>query len=265
MLHYPQLSSGTVAQYPLRRISHTRTLVNVLPDGSTLRIADPEASEYRWELHYASLSDTERSALEDFFIQACGRLNTFTFVDPTGNALRWSENPNANPWAMDGPVAGNVTELLHDGARILRFTNAGQTSQGIEQRISAPGRITWCLSARVRSDNPSLVSCKLWNSDGSVEALWTAVPEWTQIWCSGSIPGDTPLVHARFSFGAGATVEICGMQLQAQPMPGSYRKTTATSGVFPFTRFDSDGVAFRANNGNDHALVVYLRTRNRGQ
>lgn len=261
MLYFPQLTSGAIAQYPLRRTASTRTLVNEMPDGSAVKMPDPDARACIWELRYSGLSNAERALLESFFLVAEGRLNAFTFVDPAGNALRWSDDLNSGVWRKDGMLSVNASDEARELARILRVTNAGQVMQGVEQTVAAPGRMVWCLSAFVRSGSPALVRCTLHNSNGTIESVWTAAPQWTQIWCSGSIPGDEAEIKARFEFEAGSTVEICALQLQPQPMPGSYRRTAGTSGVFASTRFDSDTIEFRANGVDDHAAVIHLRSR----
>ena len=265
MLYYPQLSSGAITQYPARRTSGTRTVVNEMPDGSFVKLADPDATDYQWELQYSGLSDGERETLEQFFLEAGGRLKTFTFVDPIGNGLRWSEDLSASVWRKDGMISIAGQEELIRGGRVSRITNAGQMSQGLEQTVSAPAQMVWCLSAFVKSNAPTLVRCKLQNADAAIDSLWTAVPEWTQVWCSGALPGSAGDLTARFEFEGGSTLDIGAMQLQAQPRPGQYARTTAANGLFAFTRFDSDVIEFRANGADDHSVTVFLRSRGGGE
>ncbi len=45
MLYYPQLSTGSVAQFPVTRSVNMRTVANQLPSGFTIRMADYRRAE----------------------------------------------------------------------------------------------------------------------------------------------------------------------------------------------------------------------------
>jgi len=62
-LFYPQLSSGALAQYPIRRVHLTRPVVNVLPDGTTVAMPDVGASRLLWELSYTDLELEDVNAI----------------------------------------------------------------------------------------------------------------------------------------------------------------------------------------------------------
>src|SRR5215213_6561827 len=63
MLCFPQLSTGSIAQYPIEKRRLSRTVVNEASDGSRVKLADPGARAIEWTLAFESLSDEERSAL----------------------------------------------------------------------------------------------------------------------------------------------------------------------------------------------------------
>ena len=46
MLVYPQLGTGALSQFPVRKTRRTRTVVNRAADGSTIKLADPAAESY---------------------------------------------------------------------------------------------------------------------------------------------------------------------------------------------------------------------------
>jgi hypothetical protein len=66
-------------------------------------------------------------------------------------------------------------------------------------------------------------------------------------WRRCSFPSRTGAGLDQVSFGVelapGASVELFGLQAQAQPAPSSYRKTLDTGGVYPAARFDADEFA----------------------
>jgi hypothetical protein len=253
MLYYPQLSTGAVAQYPLRRSALTRSIINLLPDGSAVKLADPDARAERWELRYSGLSDSERTAVEEFFLTAEGPLRSFVFLDPEGNLLRWSEEPSQPVWRNDGLIA--VTAA--DAPGVLQVTNASQITQGLEQIITAPGWYHYCFAAEVRAAMPADVRMALGNADGQLTADWKTRPEWQSIWCSGAIAGLTDEIRCRFELEPGASVQVRGMRVQAQPMPGSYRRTASDRGIYS-ARFDQDRIDFRADGVNDHSTTIRI-------
>ena len=77
MLVFPQLSSGANVQYPLARTDSSRTVVNVLQDGSMVKFEDVSASRTRWTLRLESLDQAERLAIEQLFLATEGELNAF--------------------------------------------------------------------------------------------------------------------------------------------------------------------------------------------
>lgn len=245
MLYYPQLATGAVACYPLARTTVRRTVVNRMDDGSALKIVDADASGLRWELRYVGLSDVERLSLESFFAECEGRLKTFTFFDPAGNLLAHSDDLSKNVWHVDGLV-------IVDG---LRLTNGAQVWQGIQQTVVGPERFMWCFSADVRGVGS--VSMRI----GALESSYDASGEWSTVWCSGSTEGEAEEIVCRLELSAGATVEVGRLSLQAQPMPGEYRRTTSGSGVFSATRFDDDRLVFTAEGPDNHSTTVRLRSR----
>ena len=111
MLYYPQLTSGSVSQFPVGRRSGTRIVSNELPSGDSIRMTDAGAATIRWQLQYGGLTDDEWSAMEQLFEASEGRLNTFTFLDPTDNLLLWSEDWTKPAWSSDPlmqAVVGNT-------------------------------------------------------------------------------------------------------------------------------------------------------------
>src|ERR1700761_8140534 len=97
-LFYPQLTSGAVAQYPIRKIRSVRTIKNVLLDGSMILFSDPDGAQLLWELSYTGLSDVDVQALQAHFNSCVGPFHAFTFIDPTDNMLVSSSDLTAAPW-----------------------------------------------------------------------------------------------------------------------------------------------------------------------
>src|SRR4051794_32779101 len=133
MLVYPQLESGALTQYPVLKARRPRTVINRMPDGSTIRIADPAAETTEWLLAYEDLSDAEAIALRSFFDAAEGTLQSFTFLDPTGNLLAFSEQLDDNVWQRD-PLLSTSSGIADPkgGTAAWQLRNQG----GGDQRVS---------------------------------------------------------------------------------------------------------------------------------
>src|SRR5271163_4783597 len=130
MLYYPQLTTGAISQFPVTRNTNMRTVANQLPCGYTIRMADTGTQKVQWQLRYSDLTDGERSSIESLFEAAEGQLNTFTFLDPTGNVLMWSEDWTQAVWTADPllQVTAGVADPL-GGSAAMQLTNTAQTTQ----------------------------------------------------------------------------------------------------------------------------------------
>ena len=108
MAAYPQLESGALSQFPVQKKRRARTVVNRAADGSTIKLADPAAEVTEWLLTYTDLSDEEAAALRAFFNAAEGTLNGFTFLDPAGNLLAWSDQLDNAAWQTGSAIESDA-------------------------------------------------------------------------------------------------------------------------------------------------------------
>src|SRR5687768_5480123 len=81
MLVFPQTSTGSVAQYPIRKRRVVRTVVNESPGGLRYKLSDGGAGLLEWRLQFVELTDAEKDALVLLFGTAEARLSKFTFLD----------------------------------------------------------------------------------------------------------------------------------------------------------------------------------------
>src|SRR5215472_17374883 len=128
MLCFPQLESGAVSQYPITRRDRTRTVTNNPEDGGTIRMPDSGASSTAWTLSFSGLSSDEWKAIQTLFEAVQGRFAAFTFLDPTGNLLCWSEDFNKPVWSL-GPMLETVAGVRDaaGGNSATRLTNTAQS------------------------------------------------------------------------------------------------------------------------------------------
>jgi hypothetical protein len=266
MAYYPQLISGSVAQYPLIRRAVYRTVFNQTADGRTYRLEDAGAERLEWELRYEGLSGAERRTLEEFHQEVEGRLREFTFLDPMGNLLARSGEPGASVWER-GPLL-TLAEGLADpagGMSAFRLENTGSVEQSLQQVVGAPGWFTYCWSVYARSAEGSrLVLYR--RSGGREDAKEYRLGEaWERLVHSGRDDSEDDRVWFGVRLAPGARVELYGMQAEAQPAPSAYRKTGERGGVYENARLAEDALQITATGPEAHACVVKIVVCGRGQ
>lgn len=238
MLTYPQLS-----QFPIVRRRRRRTVVNRAADGRSIKLADPAGEVTEWRLEYAELSDLEAAALEQFFLAAEGSLQEFVFVDPTANLLRWSAKLDEADWAKDPMLSATPA----DGA--WHLTNEGAAPQAIRQTIEAPVEFVYCFSLYARSASAT----RLRLLAGGRESEPAIGPSWQRLQLTASVADTTFGIE----IGAGETVEVRGMQVEAQ-WGASAAQASTTGGIYEGARLRDDHIEMIATGMNRHSCTVNI-------
>lgn len=259
MLFFPQLSSGAVAQLPLKRKETSRSARNVMPDGRVIELFDDGSRQIAWDLNYTGLSGAERDAVVKLFNDCAGRLQTFTFHDPSDNLLLWSEDLSQSAWLKD-PLL-QVTAGLQDprgGTACIRLINGGQAPQRVVQEIAADPSGQLCFSLQVRS--PAAGSIGLVRKTDSGERVLTVAsgPTWTRVFDSSRLALSGERVWAGIELQPGMQADVYGLQLEAQIAPGTYKKTMSRGGVHVNTRFDSDDLSVLQTAPDQFSLALRL-------
>lgn len=259
MLYYPQLTTGAVAQFPVTRSTNLRTIVNQLPSGFTIRMSDTGDEKVQWRLRYSSLTDNERTSIENLFEACEGQLNTFTFLDPTDNLLTWSEDWTQPVWDADPllQVAGGVADAL-GGSDAMQLTNTAQTTQQIVQSTSGPSSFLYSFSVYVRSNVPATIQLVVTTTGQTSLTEVTTGTSWTRAITSAGLSVQQEGVGFGVQLPAGVQVDAFGAQVEAQPEAGLYKKNIDLSGVFTSTRFSSDLLTFAATAPNQNSCQIDL-------
>ena len=240
MSSFPQLSTGALSQYPLTRAIVTRTVSNSLEDGSTIRLAD-SVYQIRWDLSYSGLSQSEWSALLAFFTAQQGQLKTFTFADPTENLLSWSEDLSQTVWVKDPllQLRPGIADPLQKIAA-SRVTNTAQTAQSVMQQLPAPGSYRYCFSVYLRSSQACAVTLRCVANNVEHDRQNLIGSQWTRYVFSVALSSPTDGVAFGLLVPPGIALDVYGMQVEAQPAAGAYKKTSGQGGVYPRSRFAQD-------------------------
>jgi hypothetical protein len=259
MLYYPQLTTGSVAQFPVSRTVNMRTVANKLPSGFTIRMADTGAQKVQWRLVYSGLTDGERSSIESLFEAAEGQLNTFAFLDPTDNLLMWSEDWTQSAWTPDPllQVTSGAADPL-GGSGAMQLTTTGQTTQQIIQNTSAPSSFVYTFSVYVRSNVPATIQLVVAATGQVSSTAITTGASWTRVTTSGNLAVQQDGVSFGVQLPSGVQVDAFGAQVEAQPGAGLYKKTIDLGGIYSTTRFSSDLLTVTATAPNQHSCQIGL-------
>jgi hypothetical protein len=159
MSYFPQLTTGATVQYPFELTQHFRTVMNLTEDGGVIRFSDLGRQIVEWRCQYDDLSAAEWDALKSLHTEVEGRLETFTFFDPSDNLLVWSEEFDRAAWIRDPfiSVASGVADPFGGSAASL-LSSGSVADQRITQVVRVPGTFSTCFSIWLRGSSPGGIS-----------------------------------------------------------------------------------------------------------
>ena len=253
MIYFPQLSSGATGQFPIKRQREARTVINQSRQGYQVKLADPAAAITEWRLSFDEMSDQELAALEALFQAVEGRLTPFTFLDPADNLLAWSERQNQPVWQA-GPLlalTGGVTDPM-GGTAAYQVNNPTGATLTLQQSVNAPASLDYCLSLYARSDQ----STRVWLVRGSATDARTISPQWTRLISSGQLRDSADSISFGIAVDPGTTVEVFGIQAEAQTTASLYKRTAETGGVYSNARFRDDVLTITTVGPSRHSCEL---------
>ncbi len=241
MLIFPQLSTFASVQYPIQKQRSERTIVNLSEDGRLITLADTFASEVRWTLKFNGLTDQEALNLTSFFDLCEGSLQPFLFLDPTENLLSYSEDLTQPSWQLSSLLT--LTHQIDDPFgtdRATRVLNNSLAALTITQTVAIPGSIYCAFSVYLRSQYAGF---QLIRDDGSnsVPLPVSPTPSWQRFSLNTAYASSiSTSCDFSISIPPGVSLDVFGLQLDAQPFPGTYVTSLQENGVYPGARFDTN-------------------------
>jgi len=219
-----------------------------------LTLADTAGVVTEWSLTYAELNDEEAGALQAFFEAAEGSLGAFTFLDPAGNLLAWSEQLGNEVWQRDPflQVTAGIADP-HGGTGASAVANSGGAGQSLAQTIAAPGGLQYCFSAYVRA--AVAASVRLWA--GSESREFAVKANWERLEVPAHTAADAISLRCGIEVAGGASIQIYGMQVEAQPGASVYKATTR-GGVYEGAHLRDDMLAITKTGVNRHSCTVNI-------
>ncbi len=247
-LFFPQLSSGAIGQYPIRKTKTTRTVRNIMQDGSVISYADPNGAQLIWQLGYTALSLQDLGLLTAHFNACQGRLQGFTFIDPTDNMLSDSSNLVGPSWQCSSLIelAGNCEDPV-GGSTAFTVTNNGQANEELSQILAVPAGYQYCFSAYVLSAEPASIELIRSGPASQQTTIAMAGPQWARVASSGVLSDEGTTFTIAISLTPGQQIALYGPQLEAQILPSRYRLTNDSGGVYPNAHWGVDELAISAD------------------
>lgn len=259
---FPQLTSGSIVQYPLQAQRRVRTVVTRSADGYRTTFPDPLVQESSWQVHLDALSDTEWVALENLFATSEGRLATFLFVDPTDNMLLHSENFSNSVWSKaPGIVIGLAVAGPLVGANATAVSNSSASLQRISQTLVAPGTYRYTFSVWARSVAENQMRLIVQSGNSYAEQLYAPGANWSRLVLPVILSSEEDTADVILELASSSSFEIFGAQLEAQPAPSTYKKTTTNAGVYQDARFAEDTLVQLTTEPGQHRSVIRIVTR----
>ncbi len=252
-LYFPQLVSGAIGQYPITKRSTQRTVVSLLPDGSSIRYSDSGASLIEWQLAFQNLADSEIDVLQQFFAACEGQLNPFTFADPAANLLAWSEDLTQPVWQ-----ASTLLQLVpgisgpNGNTAATEVTNPTSADLPILQTVNTPGWYTYCLSVYVQSETAFDVTLQREAGGVASASSYSTAANWRRLQLSGQTQTVADSVTVGITIPAGRTVNVFGFQLEPQPSASGYKSSYSAGGVYTNAHFGTDTLAVTTSAPNSN-------------
>ena len=226
-LVFPQLSSGALAQYPIRVTKFVRTVVDSLDDGSQILYYDPDGGLLQWQLSYLGISPDEAAALQSLFDACGGRFRAFTFLDPAANLL-------SSAWQI--PSSIQATGSI--------YTNTASAAQEISQTLPVPAGYYYCFSLVAAAAGPGAVT--MIRRGASSEARDTFAVTGGRLVSAGVLSDAGTQFTVAIELQPGQRLDLGQMQLEAQLSPSPYRAATTQGGVYTSAHWAVDELLFTA-------------------
>jgi hypothetical protein len=240
-LFFPQLSTGALTQYPIKRVKSVHTTGYLAEDGTKVMYFDPNGSSLTWQLSYAGLNQGEVTALETLFEACCGQFHAFTFLDPLANLL-------GPQWQADATVQTSGTV----------YTNTGAAPAGVSQTLPIPAGYTYSFSVPGNLSADPTASITIVCAGPNSRQQITLPLKQTLLVYSGALVDTGTTFTVTVQLQPGQAIDLSQAQLEAQPAPSPFRP--ARGGIYPNAIWGMDELTFVATGPNSFSSKFSIVT-----
>jgi hypothetical protein len=259
-LAYPQLSSGALAQYPLRKRRVLQSSLNTFADGSMIASNINANTQFVWELSYTDLTNVDQTALQNHFAACKGPLMPFIFIDPTANMLSNSNDFTLGAWIAQPllSVTGGAADP-QGGTSGFTLVNDSPTDQLISQTVLAPANFQYCFSLYAIATTPCNLNLGLRSVTSQSQSFGVGTT-WNRLVDSAQLTDTDMSITVSITVPAAQTVVVWGPQLEPQPSPSRYRATASNGGVYQNAHFLGNSLTFQSEAAGLYSTVISIET-----
>ena len=256
--YFPHLKHGLGTQFPIRRSTKYRTVVNAGDLATNLRASDPGAKRIAWWLRYRGLDDDEVGSLQNLFRAVRGPLRPFVFLDPEDNLIAESEDLSKAVWQKSpGLTMGTAGSTPAETQLAYQLSASGGPAE-IAQTVAAPASYRWLLSVFARSGSGSAVTLFVRSSSGEESSTMALTSQWKRYSFGGQFWTSGEGIDVGLRLGSGSTAEVAGFQLESQIAPSRYKASGAHNGVYNDARFSQDSIRVTTVAPNCHQVNLII-------
>jgi len=136
--------------------------------------------------------------------------------------------------------------------------NAGSAPGAIAQTLAVPGNFRYTLSMWAKTTGASSVTLSATTTGGSMTRSIALTSQWSRASMDIELGLNTDSVVFGAELDAGATVDLFGMQVEAQPGTSDYKKTAGSGGVHATSRFAEDELTVTAKGTDVFDAVIRI-------
>ncbi|MCZ2155377.1 MAG: hypothetical protein LC114_15990 [Bryobacterales bacterium] len=261
MPFFPQLSNGSIAQFPLTRSRRFRTILNETVQDVPVSSPDTAGQRTVWSLSFQGLTDLERKSVEDLASASSGMLRTFTFLDPYDNLLPQSEHYLASVWHKDAGLVVTPGQTDPYGThRASLLSNPTNLSLRLYQVLAIPCSFRFVASIYARANAPATTSLLI-GADSELNSRdFATLPEWTRHEIHNNPSDSQDLLLIGIHLPENTEIVIFGSQLEATLVPTDYKVTSDHSGVHEGCRLASDRLQWTTSGIDNHSITLSVVT-----
>lgn len=252
VIYFPQISNSITTQLPYTSGRTFCTAVAKVDTGLKYSFPwfgsgltnFPTGPLGRWIVNFPSIIEADFGILQAFVGGvAVGRLNEFSFLDPGGNLVLFSELLSDGSWVRSGgSISATGQPDPYGGSRATSF-GAGPTLKTLILPAGFGNGFGFNASFFVKAAG-SGQSATVLLTDNTTTFVTKTIPlgtGWKRCDVGGIVSGNNP-VYAQYSVSGACT--LFGLQCVASPGPGAYRKTPGSYGYRPKCRLDTDDLSW---------------------
>lgn len=277
MAFFPQINSNLIiTQLPYETGASFETLVEDSPGGA--RFSFPRRAVNldhhltkplgRFLLSYSNITDSEIATLQAFFESVKGRYGSFSFLDPGGNLIQYSETFSHASWDKTaGPVTvGAAVQDPFRGNRATSLVGGGGDSRILSVIGPATGGINGyrvCVSVWVNARDPGtslqigVVDSTFSQVSATTHALplerWVRISHVATLWNANSF---RMIVGGNSTWTGGRLIYMFGAQASPTKGENGYTASPTNYGYYANCRFDTDSFIVDRLGPNSNSLSL---------